>query len=141
MPKYLTDLSPVIVSWGILLTGILMKLPTNVRKRAEKMYRGGIPILAKTKPMTFSSVMKKKKRRIRKKTIMNRRVRGLKNIGPSFWIVFSNASEDVSKILCHEFQERWHRNFEHPLQTLIKLKCLPDELSLWLKLGATERGV
>jgi hypothetical protein len=84
MPKNLTDLSPVIVSWGNLLMGILTKLPINVRKRAEKMYRGGIPILAKTRLMTFHSTMKKKKERMKNKRIMSRELRGLKNIEPSF---------------------------------------------------------
>jgi hypothetical protein len=87
MPKNLTDLSPVIVSWGILLMGKLMKLPANMRKRAEKMYRGGIPTLAKTKPMTFTSAMRKKMMRMKKKRIMSREVKGLKNIAPSFRIV------------------------------------------------------
>jgi hypothetical protein len=60
--------------------GILMKLPNKVANNAIKIYSLGIPILVKAKAIRLIWTTTKKNRTEKKKIMINKNVRGLKNI-------------------------------------------------------------
>jgi len=62
---------------------MLTKLPTSVTNKALNTYSGGIPILVNARAMILICAITKKNRMKKKKRIMNKNVKGLKNISLS----------------------------------------------------------